>query len=343
MSRIVKFKYELLNRNNLKIGEIDTVSNASVSMNSLAEIKRTARLTIKDNPDIDFLNDRLRPVFILDGIEYPLGVYLMPSPKRKDTKEGVMRDIEAYDTCQILKEDRFRNRYFVAKNFRYTAIVTQLINSAGIYGVDIYPSSAVLTRDREWEIGTSKLTVINELLTEMNYESLYSNENGILVSKPYQLPNSREVKHTYTTDNSKIIAYSATDELDLFNVANVWVVTATNAEGANMSSSYENNHYSSPTSTVRRNRNIVDYREVNDIASQEALDDYVKRIAYNASSTYSHVEFSTLLLPGHDYSDAIYLDHKRLGVQGKYIETAWSMDLVAGGNMTHSARKVVFI
>lgn len=343
MSRIVKFKYELLNQNNLKIGEIPEVLDASVSMNSLAEIKRTARFKMKDNKDIDYLNDRLRPVFILNEVEYPLGVYLMPSPRKKDTKAGIVRDIEAYDICQILKEDKFRNRYFVAKGYKYTAIVKQLINSAGIHGVDIYPSSATLNRDREWEIGTSKLTVINDLLAEMNYVSLYSNETGLLVSKPYQLPNNKEVKHKYTMQNSKIIAYSGSDELDLFNVPNVWVVVATNAEGANYVSQYENNHTASPTSIAKRGRNIVDYREVDDIANQEALDDYVKRIAYNASSTYNHVEFSTLLMPGHDYSDALYINHSRLGVEGKYIETSWTMNLRVGGNMTHSARKAVFI
>lgn len=344
-SRVVKFRYDLLNRNNLKIGEIPEVLSSSVSLNSLAEIKRTARFTIKENiaRDIDYLNDRLKPVFILDSIEYPLGIYLLPSPRKNDTKEGIIREIEGYDVSQILKEDRFTDRYFVAEKFKYTNIITQLINSAGIYDVDIYPSNAELARDREWEIGTSKLTVINELLSEMNYTSIYTDERGIVTAKPYLLPNSREVKHVYTSSNSRIVANTASDELDLFNVPNVWVVVATNAEGSNMVSKYENKHTGSPTSTVRRNRNIVDYREVSDIASQEALDDYVKRIAYIASSTYNHVEFTTLLMPKHDYSDAIYLEHKKLKVEGKYIETAWTMELKAGGSMTHSARKVVFI
>ena len=50
----------------MKIGEL-MVQSGRVSMNSLAEIKRTAsfELTEQEAQDVDWLNDRIRPVFCL--------------------------------------------------------------------------------------------------------------------------------------------------------------------------------------------------------------------------------------------------------------------------------------
>ena len=347
MTREIKFRYELLNQNDLQIGTIDSV-NGSVAFNSLADnIKRTARFEIKENifKDVDYLNDRIRPIIIIDDVEYEMGVFLIPSPTRSKKDGGIYRDIEGYDVTQIILEDKITDRYFIRKNTNYISAITQIINSTNIHRVMIPNSSATLTRDREFEIGTSKLRIANELLREINYTSLWTDRHGIVRSEKYLLPNQKGIDFTYETGdkNELVIKDSISEEVDLFNVANVFVIVATNAEDQTLVSKHTNSNPASPTSTVCRKRNIVDYREVSDIANKSVLDDYVKRIAYQASDTYSKVEFETLINPKHEYGNGMYLRDEKMKIDSKFVETAWEIEMKVGGRMTHQARRVIVI
>lgn len=244
----------------------------------------------------------------------------------------------------ILKEDKFTDRYLIRKNTNYVQAITQIINSANIYQVNIQSSGSKLTRDREFEIGESKLKAVNDLLTELNYTSLYTDRDGVLKATPYILPANRTVEFDYrVNDVSKIIDNSASDELDIFNLPNIWIAVVSNGEENSMKSIYENNNPNSPTSIVSRNRRIVDYRTVTDMANQTALNGYVRRIANNASSVYKKISFSTLLNPLHEFSNALYVEYPKLNISGKFIETSWEMDLNTQGSMKHEARGVVYI
>lgn len=348
-SREIEFRYELLNKNDLIKGEIDVLSG-SVSLNSLAEIKRTARFEIKENDlqRVDYLNDRIRPVVILEGKEYPMGIFLIPSPNREKKEQGIIRTIEAYDKTQILKEDKLLDRLYLKQGSKYTSVITQIINSAGIHRVSIEPTELVLKRDREFEPGTSKLSVVNALLSECNYTSIYSDHTGMLKAENYILPNLRKVDHRYNDydilnpENLKV-GYSTTDEVDLFNIPNIWVVVASNAENDSLKAVYKNESPTSPTSITNRSRNIVDYRTVSDIADQSTLNSYVKRLAYNSTNQYRKISFDTLINPKHSYSDCILIEDEKLGINAKYIETSWSFDLKAGATMKHNCRRVIQI
>lgn len=347
---IVKFRCDLLNREEIRIGEL-AVESGSVRMDSLAEIKRTARFTITEQEaqDIDWLSDRIRPVFCLqmpDGnwIEWSLGIFIPSSPERQIDGRRVVRDVEAYDASLILVEDKFTDRYLIPAGTRYTSAVVGILNEAGIRKIDIVEHPGELAADKEFEIGTSKLTVVNELLAAINYTSIWVNERGYFTSKPYQLPSDREVDYEYRTDDISIIHPGATEELDLFSVPNRWVRYVSNPDvDTVLRSEYTNNLPASPTSVARRGRVITDAEAVDDIADQETLDAYVRRIAYQASQVYGHLEFSTAVMPHHSFYDCLYIEHKGLGVSSKYMESSWELPLQADGTMTHSCRKVIRI
>lgn len=327
----------------MKIGELSSVKG-SVALDSLAEIKRTGRFTINEieAKDIDFLNDRLRPIVIIDDKEYRLGTFLLPSPTRKTQNGIITRDIEAYDVLQILREDRITNRLFYKKGSRYEDVVRQLVNSAGIKNVLIERTDSVLKRDREFEIGTSKLDICNQLLRETNYTSLFTDENGIVKAKKYILPNARAIEISYLANEFDItVRDSAVDEYDLFNIPNVWVIVVSNGETDPMRAVYRNDNPADKTSTVARSRNIVDYREVSDIADQTTLNNYIKRIAYDSSNIFRKIQFETLINPVHEYGTCIYIENKKLGIRDKYIETNWEIPLEVGGRMKHAGRRIV--
>lgn len=345
-NREISFRYNLLNYNDIKIGELIS-EGSTVGLNSLAQIKRKGSFSFKENElkDIDWLNDRVQPVYILNKTyEYPLGVFIISSPTRKLRNKSIFRNVEAYDTSLILLEDRFDTRYRILANTNYVTAITQIISSSGIWKINIPYIDAIVKTDREFEIGTSKLEAINYLLQEINYTSVWVDELGNITANPYVLPTDRLVEYTYKNNEMSIILPNTSiEEIDLFSVANKWVVVATNPETEALISRYTNDNGGSPTSTVNRRRTIVDYREVDDIANQAILDEYVRRIAYETSNVYGKFIFDTAIMPHHSYMDALFCEHSVLGVKNKYIETSWEMDLQAGGKMSHNCRRVIQI
>lgn len=373
-SRKIDFRYELLDKNENVIGDLNNVIDGEVSMDSLASIKRTAKFRLKDDGSINFLSDRIRPylrLYVPPGkllgryyyffqssfsaefdlragpdkggwVEFPLGIFLLSSPIRKDSNQNVYRDVEAYDGLLILRDDKFDIRYTVRAGTNYRQAVIDILASAGITKHNIEQTDKVLPVDMEFEPGKEKLVAINALLTAINYTPIHVDVYGFFTSMTYRSPSIRSSEYTYKDDELSIIYAGMEEELDLFNVPNKWVVVCSSAEQSLMSS-YINSNPNSPTSTVSRGRTIVDYREVTDIADQQSLDAYVQRIAFEASQVYGKVTFETAINPLHDYMDVLELDYSPLGIKGKYSETSWTMPLKAGARMKHEVRKVVSI
>ena len=104
-----------------------------------------------------------------------------------------------------------------------------------------------------------------------------------------------------------------------------------------------NNSPTSRTSTISRNRTIVDYREINDVYDQTTLDAMVKRIAYEASQIYGKFIFETAVMPNHTHLDMLYIEHTGHGIAAKFTETSWTIQLSHTGRMRHETRRVIQI
>lgn len=345
-AREVKYRYDLLDVNNKKKKTLTTVISATVSMAAFADIKRVATFEIADDIDIDWLSDRIRPVYMLrvdeTWLEWPLGVFLLETSTQSNSNVNI-REVEAYDLSKILIDDKLDSRLTIASGTSYTTAIKTILNNAGITNINIEASDKTLPTAREFEPGSAKLSVINKLLSEINYTQLYVDGYGAFTAGVYRSPSVRHSEYEYKDDELSVIKPGTVYELDLFNIPNKWVVVASNPESEPLTSTYTNDNPLSITSTVNRGRTIVDFRTIDNIADQDSLDAYVDRIAFNASQSYSYAEFITANMPHHSYNDVITLTSGSLGISGKYSETGWSMDLRVGGEMTHSVRMVVNI
>jgi len=276
-------------------------------------------------------------------VDFPLGVFLLSSPKRIDENDIIYREIEAYDGLIILDEDKFTSRYFVNAGVKYTDAVETILRSAGITNISIEDKADTLTTAREFKIGTSKLEAVSELLQAINYTSLWVDAYGYFRAEPYVSPVDRKADYHYVDDELSIIYNGMEEELDLFEVANSWVLVESNPEKTPKVASRINNDPNSPISTVNVGRTIVDFREIQDVSSQASLDAMADRIKFEASQVFGKLKFSTALVPFHEYMDVIRVRYTPLGIDDTFSETDWSMKLEAGGEMVHEARKVVSI
>ena len=385
-SRVVKFRYDLLDKNERKKGELKKVHSGEVSMNAFNTIKRSAKFTLEEEYidtrtfytwqdvgnntwdvlgaerfrelysidkesalKVDWLNDRIQPfvLFKMRGgqwIEFPLGIFLLSSPTKKDKNGQVIREVEAYDGLIILDQDKFTDRTYFSAGTTYEQAIKGILYEAGIKKINIeIDEDARLDNDKEYATGDSKLKAVNDLLSSVNNTPIWVDASGYYRSGPYERPDKRASGYTYTDRELSIIVEGIEEELDLFDIPNSWVVTVSNPEKEPMTSRKDNINPDSLTSIPTRSRRIVDFREIDDISSQKALDSYVERIASEASQVYGRIKFSTPIMPFHEYYDVLTLEYEKLGISGKFAEANWSIELKAGAKMTHEVRKVVSI
>lgn len=346
-TRRVSFRYDLLSASNVYLGPLNTVRSCSVTNNALADIKRTAKFSIVDDGAINYLSDRIQPwarLTMADGgyVEWPQGVFLLSTPKRKlEQNAYVTRDVQAYDQLLALQDDKVDDRYTIASGTVYTTAITTLLD--GDYSLNLTPTAKTLPGDLDWEPGTSKLRIVNDLLSAINYESASFDEYGRLVGKPYTSPADRAPEFTYATDSQSVIAGDVDQTLDLFSVPNKLVLIKSEPDQAALRSVYTNSEVGSPTSTVSRGRTIVEVVTEQDAADQTTLDDKAARLMFERSQVYEVVEFGTALMPMHSNGDVLQLTVDGLGLGAKYSEHEWSMDLKAGAIMRHKVRRVVSV
>jgi hypothetical protein len=346
--RIISFRYDLLDKADGFIKALDCVESCSISYNVFADIKRTATFSILDGGDIDFLNDRIQPFVRLkmpDGSyqEWSMGIFLLSSPERQERNGKIYRNVAAYDGLQVLLDDKFDDRYYIAAGTSYVSAIITILTGAGIKKTNIQTSSKTLTSAKEFDPGVSKLSAINDLLSSLNYISLYVDENGFYTSNEYVSPSNRAIDMTYADDELSVIYNGLTDSLDLFSVPNKWVVYTSNAEETSLRAVYTNTSADSPLSTVSRGRTIVDYREVSDIADQTTLNNYVARLAAEASQVYGYITCETAIMPMHGHNNIVKIQYSSLEIDEIFTETDWSFNLEAGAKMAHKLRRVVLV
>lgn len=284
------------------------------------------------------MSDRVKIYMTLNAVDYALGVFLLCSPSRNIDEIGfVSREVDCYSTLQILLDECITERYTIAAG---TNVVNEVIRLIGPYAYSITASIKVLLTAKTYEIGTSKLVIINELLAIINYTSLYTDVNGTYKATPYVLPQDR-TDYVVIEDNLVgLIKTEMTEELDLFNVPNVFV-RYTNDINVNppLSYTWTNSNTNSITSTVNRGRSIVNAEAV-EATSYDDLVAITKKYADEANSVYSHLNFEMAIKSTLDfYLPCLWI--KANDINDKYIAYNIEFTCGVGEQMKIKARKVV--
>lgn len=275
-------------------------------------------------------------------IDFSLGVFLISSPTKKEEGQSIYREVEAYDKLLIIKEDKVDYRHTIFAGVRYYDAMVQVLQSAGVNNYNIENNDKILNNDKEYDPGTEKLSILNDLASDMNYTPFWVDEYGYFRSGQYRSPQESPTDYVYQDDELSIIGADTEEELDLFDLPNVFTVVVANPDTEEeFTSTVENLNPNHPRSIPNLGRRVVRFEEKDDIADQESLDAYVERLAFQSSQIYGRVKFTTAIMPFHSYSNVLRIVNSKLGINDKYAETNWSMSLEAGGNMSHECRRVV--
>ncbi|MEE3381578.1 MAG: hypothetical protein VZQ96_07050 [Succiniclasticum sp.] len=310
--------------------------------------------------DVNWLTDEIQPVMNVNGIDYPLGVYI---PTTQSVTDNVVRKvrIEAYDRCQRVLDTNSAVPVYWPRGTLYLDAVEQLLSAAGVTTVFKTDTDAAFTEAREdWAAGTPFLTIVNDLLAEINYKGLFFDANGAAVLEPSSIPEAAQIAHTLDdADPETLVVPGITRQNDTFSAPNKFIVVCANPDkGENMVAVSVNDNPQSPLSTVRRGREIVRVSTVDNISSQSELQAYADRLRNDSLLTSETVSVTTGLLPGWGVADVValhtapraYIERTRRGkrlasVPGSNdicISRAYDMELKVGGKMQHTLEKVVY-
>lgn len=353
MRREIDFRYRVL-RSGAVFGELYASPDASapvIRMDDSAEIKTSLSgsflptVTDADGKPVeaDWLSDEIQPVMIIDGVEHTLGVYAAATvtPSRSQGAESMR--IEAYDRCWRVRDLYTTNRLYLEAETAYLTPIKTILQNSGVKLIMATPTAATLAEDRQdWDPGTSCLSIVNELLGEINYNPLWFDDNGYAILSPVQTPSVDNIKHTLDADDvSSLMIPQISMESDYYSAPNVFLCMCSNPDKSGpMTATAENNNPQSPISIPRRGRRIVKVVQVNNIASQEALQDYADKLRNDSLIGGETIRIQTGLLPGFGVADVVALHYG--DISALCVERAWTMELRVGGTMQHVLERVVY-
>jgi hypothetical protein len=202
----------------------DYVENASINIDFDQSIITGANFIIKNLSEINYLKDLIKPwyLFTVNGTTYeiPLGHYMLLSPG-KNTNQGIItRTIIGYDLLMALEQDKTLVSQTFTEGTNVVEAIEGLIDSVGTWvKYEIEPSDETLSEDVSYQLGRSKLFIINSLLNMINYYPLWVNGNGIFKGIPWSpTPN---ISHEFIDNNSSLYEDNINLDIDYSNGYNI--------------------------------------------------------------------------------------------------------------------------
>lgn len=341
--RTYDFRCEIL-RSGVPVGTLRFADPPEISCERDAEIHMTLRGTFRHTDAIDYMRDEIRPVMILDGVETPLGVFRAATMTARDDGAGAIWDeIEAYDRGVALTWAKTETRWYKPAGASYRDAVLELLVGDGIGTAFMSPTDAVLQTAREWDVGTTHLEIINELLAELNYDPIWFDGYGSAQMRAYAAPGADAIAHTWSdVQRVKVLRPGYTATRDVFDAPNVFICRVTNPEyETTMQAVAVNDAPDSALSVIARGIRIPEVTDVDNISSADALQAYADMLCAESRMIDEMVQAETLPLPGHGVGDVVALTLGEL--TGIFREESWTMRLSAGEPMVHTLRRVIAV
>jgi len=348
------------------IGTLDGVSEGQLGWNLYQQVKGGGSAQVIDLEtaapgmlrigDLPLESLRLRPVCKVSGLlDQPLGTYLVTSAKEQWDATGRTWSLELLDRCTVPAQDKVDQTYAVAAGTGILQEVKNLLLSSG-ETISIDESNTLATSTgMVWEVGTSKLNIINDLLNVADYNALWMDGYGNLRATPRVLPADRSIDYELLgiprelrSGEQSIYDPSWTLERDSFNVPNkvIAVQAAGGEDEPAIVGVWTNEDPNSPYSYPRRGRwipHVLDSVETPEAEPEEVLaflQQRARTTLIQMSSTQAVVEVTHLPIPVR-VGDVLVFANTRAGVEARHVITALKLELNSLGLMSSTLQEVI--
>jgi hypothetical protein len=340
--RSTSYRFDLLDRYETVIGELHPDADAGTPTITFDTSRFICRdmsnfnLTPNERGEINTLTDRVRVWMVLpDGYEFSMGVFLFADEGIPRTGWGDAMSATLVDKGMILDQPVTRSVNAPA-NRDVRAVLLSLIAATGVSSAIDSPSIAwsALGQPVSWPAGTLRSQILSDLCAQTGYERPWFDRAGVCQVK--QLIDADTEHDTILYDRN---VYSATTVFtnDLLHTPNQTVVISSDAQDQAYVGIY-NVPAGLPWSAAQRGFVIAEVHNLEGINSLTQAEAAARSIAIGGRNREIFVEHATLAGPPdprHDGHDVIEFDGFR------WLEESWSLQLSAGGPMTHTMRRSI--
>jgi hypothetical protein len=266
---------------------------------------------------VDWLNVRIRPMIRIqrlgggDDVSGQLiaaGVYTCAAPVEEWTATGLRRSVELTDKLGILDQDIASGdpaglaAYTAVAGANILGLVRDLITGAGEQVPAIEPDTKTLTSALVWDMGTTRLKVVNDLLDAAGYFSLFCDGYGQYQAKRYVTPADRvpvyESIAPFEPGFQSLMDPQWRRDRDIYSVPNRYLaVSQGSGDTAALTSIATNTDPTSPYSFPSRGRWITRVDTGVEAADQDALDSIARSRLSAASSVTDQITLKHAYLP----------------------------------------------
>lgn len=359
------------------LGFLDGVQpDGSLSWSSGARVKKGGSLTVLDlseaEPglirvaDVDLVATRIRPVLIIDGLpEIPLGVYVITAAPESWSGTGRRFSFELLDKSTVLDQDAVEVSFTAGTDVPILEVVRLVVESAGERIVVDASETRTLVAPLVWEAGTSKLTIVNDLLDVLNFNALWVDGFGSFRATPAVRPAQRAIRYAVLNDGAgeqmvreladgdeAIYAPDWSRDRDTFGVPNkVVAVQQSSGEDEPLTGTVTNEDPDSPFSYQARGRWIVrtldgvevpDYSGEADPAAATVafLQEKALQSLLSASAVQAAVTVKCLPIPV-ELLEALRFASTPAGIDARHTIRSVDLELRFDGLMTLELQEVI--
>lgn len=299
-----RWSFQLLDRSDWELGELDgaLTSSGSIELVALSRLGGSGKLTLADvGQTIDWMSHRVQAVYdpgIPGADPWPVATMLLSSPTEKHTATGRVFEVGLLPKTVVIDEDRVEAAFSLAAGTPIIETVVQLIQSTGETRIAVTPSAATLSNPQLWPAGTSKLTIVNDLLQAAGYWSLWCDGAGMFRIEPYRAPADRAVAFEFAAGDASIYRPDWSREQNLSAVPNRFIVVGQGSdEEPPLVGLAENDDPDSPFSFQARGRWIPAIEEGVEGDSQQVFDQLAQRRLLDAMSPVAKLAVTHAIVP----------------------------------------------
>ncbi len=331
----------------------DYLVDGSVEWSLYASIHRTCDLALTRT--LRWGVDYVRPYMILTAngasARFNAGVFLLTTPERRVGEVPETVDAQGYDRLSELI-DELGQDYTITAGTTYRQALLDVFALAEVTGVLIEGSAADETLPQaksypligervadpdQTDSPTTFLRVINDLLRQIRFRSLWCDENGVYRCQEYQAPSSRPDEFEFNADDTLagIVGEDRSVLEDSWKVPNRWTFRWTNPPDGTLLADQSTvivNQSDGPLSVDGRGRTkrvTIDYEAA---SRAKFLSLATDRVASDRAVS-RRVELNTGPLPVAGHADIVKIIDSAAGLSGKAQAVSWSLPL-DGADMT---------
>lgn len=369
--RITSYRWEVYTHSagaDHLLGELDGVveGSASLSWSLYSAVKGSGSLKVTDleTPregmiaikDVPLESARIHPVCVIEGLpEIELGKFVVSGAPEEWTGSGRTLGVDLLDRCSVLDQDQVDESYTVDAATPILAAVATVVASAG---ESITVDAAVtdtLSSPMVWPAGTTKLTIVNDLLDALNYSALWVDGAGNFRATPYVVPARRslsyellnDVKRELVDGDESIYSEAWSRDRDMFGVPNkIIAVQSATGEAPALVGVYTNEDPASPFSYQSRGNRWI--TRTIDVETPEGTDPEVvaflearaQKTLLAASAVQATIKVKHLPTPSR-VSDVMRFRNAPAGIDARHVVTNIELEAHALGLMESTLQEVI--